>query len=235
MILNKIYHGDCLEIMPQIADKSIDMILTDPPYKLTPGGCVNPAINGHFKDRTKQATKEAKAGTIFKNNNIKFKDWMTLAYKVLKDTGHFYCMSNAKNLQSLLNAGTESGFVIQTVLVWAKGMHTPSQYYLPNIEFVVLFRKGHAKYINNMGTKSLIELQGIRGKVHPSEKPPSLMQIMIENSSNKNDIILDPFAGSGTTGIACKNSNRQFILMEKELKYYEIAKKRIENMPDRLF
>lgn len=223
----QVFLGDFLEKHDHIKSNSVDLVVTDPPYKLTQGGCKSQAINGHFKGKDKKATIEAKNGKVFANNEIEFKDWMPIVFDKLKQTGHFYCMCNAKNLQTVLNNGTKIGFIIQTVLVWEKGMHTPSQYYLPNIEFIVLFRKGNAKYINNMGTKALINVKGLRNKTHPSEKPIELMKILIENSSNENDVVLDPFMGLGSTGIACKLSNRNFIGIEKDEQYFKIAEQRI--------
>jgi site-specific DNA-methyltransferase (adenine-specific) len=219
--------GDCLIEMHNIANGSIDLVCTDPPYRLVQGGCKSQAINGHFKTKDRKATEGAKNGKIFKNNDLSFSDWMPLVYDCLKETGHFYCMSNAKNLQSVLNSGTKSKFIIQTILIWAKRMHSPSQYYLPNIEYIVLFRKGKAKYINNMGTKALLEIKGIRNKEHPSEKPIQLMKVLIENSSNKNETILDPFMGSCSTGYACKETERNFIGIEKDEEFYQMAQKRI--------
>ena len=100
---------------------------------------------------------------------------------------------------------------------------------MKNIEFILMFRKGRAKYINNMGSFALINIKGIKGnKIHPSEKPIELMEHLILNSSNKGDIVLDCFMGSGSTGIACLNTNRKFIGIELDDNYFEIAKKRIE-------
>ena len=224
---NDIILGDCLDVLANIESESIDLVVTDPPYKLTQGGCKSQAINGHFKTPEKVATCGAKNGKIFKHNEIDFKDWMPEIYRVLKNQAHFYCMCNAKNLQSVLNAGTNAKFIIQTVLVWSKGMHTPSQYYLPNIEFIVLFRKGNAKYINEMGSKALIEINGIRNKKHPSEKPIDLFSLFVRNSSNKNDIVLDPFAGHGSLALSCVETGRNFIVIEKDQNYYEVIKKRV--------
>ena len=78
-----------------------------------------------------------------------------------------------------------------------------------------------------MGTKALIKVNGLRNKMHPSEKPVELMKILIENSSNENDIVFDPFMGLGSTGIACKLSNRSFIGIEKDEAYFKIAEQRI--------
>ena len=229
MKLNDIILGDCLDVLANIRSESIDLVVTDPPYKLTQGGCKSQAINGHFKTSEKIATDGAKNGKIFKHNEIDFKDWMPEIYRVLKNQTHFYCMCNAKNLQSVLNAGTNAKFIIQTVLVWSKGMHTPSQYYLPNIEFVVLFRKGNAKYINEMGSKALIEINGIRNKKHPSEKPIELFSLFVRNSSNKADVVLDPFCGSGTVCLAALKDDRHYIGYDIEPSYVELANQRIQN------
>lgn len=78
-----------------------------------------------------------------------------------------------------------------------------------------------------MGTFSIIEVPNVKDKKHPSEKPIDLMKILINNSSNEGDIVLDPFMGSGTTGIACKQLNRNFIGIEIDDGYFNIAKERI--------
>ena len=100
---------------------------------------------------------------------------------------------------------------------------------MKNIEFILMFRKGKARNINNLGSKTCIEVDNIIGnKVHPTEKPIDLLTILIENSSNAGETVLDNCMGSGTTGVACKNLNRHFIGIEKDEKYFEIAKNRIE-------
>jgi len=85
MKLNDIMLGDCLDILANIDNESIDLVVTDPPYKLTRGGCKLQAINGHFKTTEKTATEGAKNGKIFKHNEIDFKDWMPEIYRVLKN------------------------------------------------------------------------------------------------------------------------------------------------------
>ena len=109
-------------------------------------------------------------------------------------------------------------------------MHTPLPYYMKNIEFIVLFRKGKARKINNMGSFALIDIKGIKGnKVHPSEKPYQLIQHLILNSSCENDTILDCFMGSCSSGIASVVNYRIFIGIELDTNYFNIGKNRIEN------
>ena len=224
----QVFLGDCLELMKDIPNGSIDCVVTDPPYKLTAGGCVGSGyINGHFRLKNGEANPQAKSGKIFKENEIKFSEWMPEIYRVLKERTHFYCMTNDLHLKTVIDEGTKAGFKQQNILVWAKGMHTPTQYYFKNIEFIVMFRKGNAKYINNIGTMALLNVKGLRNKIHPSEKPTELMKILIENSTKENEIVLDPFMGLGSTGIACKNTNRSFIGIEKDEAYFKIAEQRI--------
>jgi site-specific DNA-methyltransferase (adenine-specific) len=217
--------GDCLERMKEIPDNSIDCIVTDPPYKLTSGGR-KPRENFNIVfNRTNY--HDLSRGLMF--NVPDFNQWLGNVYRILKNGTHFYCMTNDKNLNNIMNEALKVGFKEVNILVWDKGMHVPLPYYMKNIEFILLFRKGNARKINNMGSTSLIKIKGIYGvKVHPSEKPIKLMEHFILNSSNKNDIIFDPFMGSGTTGLACINTNRKFIGIELDEKYYDISCKRIK-------
>lgn len=215
--------GDCLEIMKDIPDNSIDLIVTDPPYKIVQGGCTNKAV------RLKGSNQEQlKKGTLFNNNSIKFSEWIPEVYRVLKNNSHCYIMSNDRNINELLNICEKVGFKLLNILVWGKSKHSPNRYYLKNCEFIVFLRKGKAKNINNMGTKQLLLIDNVENKNHPSEKPIKLMKILIKNSTNEQDKVLDPFMGSGSTGVACKELNRNFIGMEIDEKYFNIAKDRIE-------
>ena len=101
-------------------------------------------------------------------------------------------------------------------------------------EYILFFRKGRGVRINHCGTSDIlsipnIKLKGVDGKnLHDTEKPVELMKILIDNSSQQNGIVLDPFMGIGSTGIACKELDRQFIGIEIDQQYYNIAQERIE-------
>ena len=97
-------------------------------------------------------------------------------------------------------------------------------------EFILLFRKGGAKDINDMGTSNFIQIPNIKNKLHPTQKPIDLMKVLIENSSNEGDIVMDCFMGAGSTGIACINANRKFVGIEIDKKYYDIAVERIQEI-----
>jgi site-specific DNA-methyltransferase (adenine-specific) len=138
-------------------------------------------------------------------------------------------MVNSSNLLKMANEIEKTGFKIQNFLIWQKNNCTPSQFYMKNCEYTLFFRKGRSKYINDIGgSKTVHSFNNIIGnKLHPTEKPIDLMEFYIRNSTNENDIVLDPFMGSGTTMLACKNLNRKGIGIEKEQMYFDITTKRL--------
>ena len=217
-------HGDCLELMKTIPDGSVDLILTDPPYGVITGGSNKNKVNkpSGILTENKQLMK----------NIPDFSDWIEDAYRVLKNSCHAYIMTNTINLTKIIVCAEKAGFKLVNILVWEKNNCTPSQYYMKNCEYTLLFRKGGKRYINNIGgSKTVHKFENIIGnKVHPTEKPISLMEFYVGNSSNEGDIILDMFMGGGSTGVAAKNLNRSFIGIELDDKYFEIARNRIESI-----
>jgi site-specific DNA-methyltransferase (adenine-specific) len=216
--------GDCLERMKEIPDGSVDMILTDVPYKVITGG-----------DSDGKNSKRPK-GMLSGNRELmksvpKFEDWLPECYRVLKNDTHAYFMVNYTNLIKLHLQVEKAGFKVHNLLVWQKNNNTPSQFYMKNCEYIIFARKGKAKWINDIGgSKTVHQFNNVLGnKVHPTEKPVDLMEFYISNSSDENDTILDPFMGSGTTGVACVNLNRNFIGIELDEGYFDIAKKRIDD------
>ena len=139
-----------------------------------------------------------KQGKLFKHNDIKFSDWLPEIYRVLKDETHCYIMINPRNLKDLQTDAETAGFIFQQLIVWDKGNQTPNKFYLNAYELILMLRKGKAKKINNMGTKNILRVPNITGnKIHPTEKSVELMEILIGNSTNENEIVLDPFLGGG--------------------------------------
>lgn len=213
--------GDCLERMKEIPDESVDLCVSDIPYKLTGGG----KGDGVNSKRPK--------GILSDNSQLmevpNFEDWLPELYRVMKNGTHIYLMCNFKNLNDLMNKTNKVGFKHVNLLVWEKNNCTPSQFYMKNCEYTLLLRKGSSKYINDIGgSKTVHKFDNIIGnKVHPTEKPVELMEFYVKNSSDVGDVILDMFMGSGTTGIACSNTNRKFIGIEIDEEYFNIAQDRI--------
>ena len=216
--------GDCLDLMEWIPDKSIDMILSDVPYRIVTGGDSDGA-NSKRPKGILSGNRELMA------NIPAYADYLPHCYRVLKDESHAYFMINSTNLIDFGKAVEASGFKTHNILVWVKNNCTPSQFYMKNCEYVIFARKGRAKYINDIGNSKTAHVFNniIGGKVHPTEKPTSLMEFYIKNSSREGDTVLDMFMGSGSTGVACVNTNRNFIGIELDKNYFDIAKNRIEN------
>ena len=225
--LVELWQGDCLELIKQMPDGSIACVVTDPPYKMnhSTGGCTNIGMKNKWLGNIK-------AGNTVMNFSIdiKFSDWLPEVFRVLKNGSHCYIFCNDKNIQELLNEATKCGFKESNILVWVKNNATPNRYYMKNLEFVLFLYKGKAKPINNMGSKCAVEVKNINGKskLHATQKPVELLEIFINNSTKENEVVFDPFMGSGSTGVACVNTGRKFIGIELEKQYLYIAEKRIE-------
>lgn len=237
--INNIYNMDCLEGLKQIPDNSIDLVVTDPPYRIISGGVTKTAKGNEPKgifnrrDKREDWSDNARNGKLFNFNDIAFQEWLPDIFRVLKNKTHFYVMCNDRNMASMLNECERVGFKLVNILVWKKNNCTPNRYYMKNCEFILLFRKGNARTINMAGTKQCLEVNNIIGnKLHPTQKPIKLMKILIENSTNKNDIVLDPFMGVGSTMLAALKTDRQFIGFEIDENYYNIAAERIVNIDD---
>lgn len=226
----KLYNGDCLEVLDLLIKEGVkvDAIITDPPYKIASRGGYTSA-GGMLK------SKKVREGSIFNHNSTDIKEYLPKFYQILKEQSHCYVMVNNKNLTNFLKVIDDSQFHLVKTMVWAKDNKIMSQAYMSQIEFILFLRKGKFKKINNCGTSDLMvhankKTKGKDGKpIHLTEKPTSLMQVLIENSSIEGDVILDPFMGSGTTGVACKNLNRDFIGIELDKKYYDISVDRIRD------
>ena len=215
MEVNKVFNDDCLNIFKVIENNSIDLVITDPPYKKVQGGCTNHAV------KLTGATKEdMSSGKFFKENIIGFNEWIPEVYRVLKNDTHCYIFSDDRNLYNILDIGIKAGFKVLNILTWKKTKHSPNRYYLKNSEFIVLFRKGKAKNINNMGTFQVLEFPNVPKKIHPAEKPFDLIECLLLNSSNPGDLVMDPFSGSGVLMRTCIKNNRKFICVEKDENYY---------------
>lgn len=222
----KLYNQNCLDVLPKFDNESIDLIVTDPPYRTTSYGCAGSAGGMMISSLTMQ-------GKIFEHNNIDCTDYAGEFYRLLKDGSHCYIMCNHVNLIEMLNVFTGVGFHFIKSLIWDKGNKIMGRFYMSQFEYILFFRKGKGVAINNCGTSDILSIPNIKGKdddgqnLHDTEKPIELMRILIENSSSENQIVLDPFMGTGSTGIACKQSGRSFIGIEIDRQYFDIATIRI--------
>lgn len=224
--MSALYNADARDILKQIDTESIDCVITDCPYKVISGGCTNTT----FKMMNSNS-EMIKSGKLFDHNDIEFREWIPDVYRVLKQNTHCYIMVNSRNVKDLQIEAEKAGFEFQNMLIWEKGNTTPNKWYMQGFEIILMLRKGKARPINEPGTSNIIRIQNnVGNKLHPTEKPPKLMEILIRNSTNENEIVLDPFMGVGGTVIAAKQLNRQYIGIEIDKKYYDIALDRLKNI-----
>lgn len=204
----KLYHGDCLGVMSQLETK-FDLCLTDPPYGIKQdkgfsgfsgfGGFGKPIARKQYIDNWDKKRPSKDIFDLILNK----------ANKVLIFGGNFFA--------DLLPQSTHW-------IVWDKKNTMPT---FSDAELIWTNIKRNSVKIKTFTYNGLIgKDKTIR--VHPTQKPVELIEILLTDYSNKNDLILDPFLGSGTTAIACENLNRRWVGIEKEEKYCEIAAKRIE-------
>lgn len=222
----KLICGECVEQLKLLDDNSIDLIVTDPPYKTTSRG--NAGNSGGMLQKSIN-----KKGQVFAYNNIDCSEYAPEFYRVLKDGSHCYVMTNHVNLIKMLNTFTNCGFHFIKCLIWDKGNKIMGQYYMSQFEYIMFFRKGKGIKINHCGTSDILSYPNIKTKdengnnLHDTEKNVDLMEVLVNNSSKEGEIVLDPFMGIGSTGIAAIRNNRKFIGIEIDKKYYDVAVQRI--------
>jgi DNA modification methylase len=234
----KLILGDCLNELPKIFDKSIDLVLTDPPYGTT-------ACKWDFVIPFEPMWKELKR--IIKDNScialfgsepfsshlrLSNLDWFKYdwVWNKVRPIGVHVCKYRPMSKN-------------ENIIIFGKGKIT----YYPQMIDREKLRKGSKEYgrTNIIGGKlgnkkikiytkkyptTILEFSNAsnKGRIHPTQKPVALLEYLIKTYTNKNDTVLDFTMGSGSTGVACKNLNRNFIGIEKDENYYNIAKQRIE-------
>lgn len=215
-----LYLGDCREILPTL--KPVRCLVTDPPYRVTSGGFgdLEGGFGGWIKDSydNKGAIVEC---------DLDWSDWLNLVPAALSESAHAYIFSNDRNLNVARAAAEAAGLQFHRLLIWDKRAALPNRWYQQTCEFVLFMRKGKAIMINNPSSKSLHSIFQRDETPHPTEKPVSLCRLYIENSSGIGDVVLDPFMGSGTTGVAAVQAGRGFVGIELTTQWFDVACRRI--------
>lgn len=222
-----IKNEDAITALRNIPDGTIDCIITDPPYPTISGGHGGKDSSSDANRPTGILSKND--GKIFDYNDIDIAIWAPECYRVLKNSTHFYVMTNFLNLEYYMSVIRKVGFELHNLLIWEKNNATPNRWYMKNCEYIIFARKGPAKPINNCGTKTVLQIKNTKERIHPTEKPTELLRILIENSTNEGDTVLDPFGGSFSTALAALQTNRKAISFEIDENYYTLGKQRLEN------
>ena len=219
-----LYCGDAMDIMPLIPKS--DLAISDVPYPLTTGGCGDP--KSHKKMSGIFAVGNYSNDGQIVRATVPFPKMMRAIHGALKADADCYVMANDKNVHPLTDAALDAGFRFHNLLVWDKVAPTANRWYMKNLEFTLYLWKGRAKTINNPSSKQLIRGGVDKVSGHPTEKPVYLMAEYVSNSSKRGDTVIDPFMGSGTTGVACALLGRKFVGIEIDQKFFDLACRRIE-------
>ena len=215
----ELIHGDCLEEMKKIPDGSIDMVLTDPPYGMS------------YQSNRRVATD--KFNKFSNDNNLEWLNgFVNECYRVMKEDTALYMFCSWHHIEVFKKA-VEGRFKLKNIIVWNKNNHGSGDLkgsYAPKHEFVLYAHKGRSLF-REKRLPDVMDFPKIASVKlhHPTEKNVDMLSVFIANNSDATQTILDPFMGSGTTGVACKNLNRSFIGIELDSTYFEIAKQRIEH------
>lgn len=224
-----LHKGDCLELMKDIPNKSIDLVVTDPPYLLETDGA------GMFG---KKADNYGGERYVMKNIDFMKNGISELVLdelcRVMKKI-NIYIWCSQKQLPIFYKYFVEKKKCNWNLLTWHKSNPTPTcgNKYLTDTEYCLFFRDKGVKVYGEYATKRTYyvttkNLQDKKQYGHPTIKPLEIIQNLIINSSLEGDIVLDCFMGSGTTGVACINTGRNFIGMELNEQYFNVAQERIK-------
>lgn len=199
--------GDCLTIMKKMKDNSVDLIFTDPPYGIN--ACKG--VGGFGSSKTDKHYKEG--WDLKRPDKIVFKEMLRISKKAIIFGGNYFA--------DILPQGTRW-------LVWDKKGEV--RFKNPYSDCELLWTNLDEKTIK----KYLFKQQGFiketkDKRIHPTQKPSELIEMILRDYTDEEMIILDPFMGSGSTGVACKRLNRSFIGIEIDDKYFDLAEKRILN------
>lgn len=241
---NSIVQGDCLEIMKQIPDGSIDLILTDPPYNISIEGKKITRTYAHYnwKRRSDIGLDFGKWDRNWKDDEEFFawvEEWFKEVVRILKDGAWMYIFFDKQKTGIFdLYLAPKYGVKARTIYVWVKTNPVPSfrkVNWNSGTEHIWVGSRGDSKLKNFLNQKYMSNYfispnaSAYKETIHPTEKPLILLKHLIEVNTNEGELVCDPFAGSGSTLVACKQLGRRYIGIEISQEYVDIANKRLEN------
>jgi len=216
--------GDCLERMKEIPSGSVDMILTDPPYNI--------AQDNNFKSMGRSGLDFGEWDKGFNQ-----KKWLYSIKDITTKNATVVIFNTFQNLTDTQRILEKNGFIYKDFLVMEKSNPMPrnrDRRYINACEYaLVMVKKGSKWVFNRISDKydsNVMKTSVVSGKEktkHTTQKPINVISDLVKRHTNEGQVVLDPFMGSGTTGVAAKNLNRNFIGIELDENYFNIAKKRI--------
>lgn len=227
---NEIYLGDSYELIKQIDDKSIDLIMIDPPYQIE--GKSHPTDSDISKSIAK-LSQELEENEICDGIKPEILDEFMRIMKF----PNIYIWCNKKQIPMYLEYFVLKHKCKFELIVWNKSNAMPlyNNKYLNDVEYCLYFRNGGYCNPETYEEAKTVYITNINKRdkdmfLHPTIKPLRIIQTLVKNSTKENDLVLDCFLGSGTTAVACKELNRRYIGIEKNEKWYKIAKNRLNGI-----
>lgn len=231
MEINNIYNLDCNKGMNKMIKENlkVNLIIADPPY----------VISKKSQFHTMKDRKNPRKGTDFGEWDKEFnnKPWIKKSYELLNKGGSLLVFNDFKKATQIIDYAQSLGFVYKDTLIWKKTNPMPrnrDRRYAPDVEMIIWFIKPGKWTYNRQNSKyesSVISIPSESGggykRYHPTQKPLKLIEYLIKIHSNKGELVLDPFMGSGTTAISSIKTGRSFIGFELDNKYYTDSIKRI--------
>ena len=238
----RLLKGDCVEILNQARENSVDMIFADPPYFLSNGG-----ITCHAgKMVSVNKGKWDKSRGIEENHKFTLK-WLKACQRVLKPNGTIWVSGTTHIIYSVGFAMQELGYKVLNDIIWYKRNAPPNlscRYFTHSTEIVLWAAKNEKskhyfdyklmkkmnqdKQMRNVWEISAPQAEEKKFGKHPTQKPVELLKRIILASTKEGDLVLDPFCGSSTTGVAAVSLNRKYVGMDLEEEYLQLSRKRLE-------
>lgn len=244
--VGEILVGDCLELLGQLPERSVDLIFADPPYNLQ----LSTELWRPNMTRVNGVEDDWDRFTGFRHYDQFTRDWLGACRRVLKDEGALWVIGSYHNIHRVGAILQDLGYWILNEILWIKSNPMPNfrGVRFTNAHEVLIWAsksKGSKYTFHHHGMKSLnggkqmrsdwylplctgserLKINGV--KAHATQKPEALLYRVLLSSSNPGDVVLDPFFGTGTTGAVAKRLGRQWIGIEKDRHYAEIANNRI--------
>lgn len=212
--------GDAVSLLRGIEDSSVDLIITDPPYE---------SLEKHRAIGTTTRLKHSKSSsndwfTIFPND--RFEELFEELFRVLRKNSHLYIFCDPETAFIIKPIGERAGFKFWKPLVWDKKNIGMGYHYRARYEFILFFEKGKRK-LANLGIADILEVPRIYNG-YPTEKPARLSEVFVSQSSSPTELVLDPFVGSGSTGVAAVSLGRDFVGFDICAEAIDIARQRLE-------
>jgi site-specific DNA-methyltransferase (adenine-specific) len=212
-------NADAVSWLSQLPAQSVDLLVTDPPYE---------SLEKHRAVGTTTRLKHSKASSndwfpIFPN--ARFGELFREVYRVLKRDRHFYLFCDAETLFVAKPLAESAGFKFWKPLVWDKRKIGMGYHYRARCEFILFFEKGKRR-LNDLAQPDVIEYPSIRGG-YPTEKPPQVSQILVRQSTQAGELVVDPFMGSGSVGVAALAERRRFLGNDINPRALELSRARL--------